>query len=72
MIFKKNFQSKSNSITNVFTKTQAKLDKLTAAIVADTVKKEDKIAKLQAELDANVTLISQHNTVIANINKILN
>lgn len=70
-IFKTNFESRTNKILSVFTKTVNDLDKMNEEIQASNRLKEEEIKALQDTIRDNSRVYYKNEVIKKNINKIL-
>lgn len=70
-IFKTNFESRTNKILSVFTKTVNDLDKMNEEIQASNRLKEEEIKALQDTIRDNSKVYYKNEVIKKNINKIL-
>lgn len=71
MIFKKNFEQRTNSFLSVFTKMVDGLDKMNVEIKEDNRAKEEEIKALQDTIRDNSKVYYKNEVIKKNINKIL-
>jgi hypothetical protein len=67
----KALEKKSKSILNVFKNTVTDLNKVNTAIFAETLRKSEEIAKLEAETEELTTLHKANSKIVDKINQFL-